>query len=281
MGEKSYSLEKPSSSSPKSTNGYLKAISIIIAIFAVIFAGYYFFLLPYHDDSDLDDIFSYATNTPASPMDITSTTDIPIEYEVEISIEEDQVLTGIDEYFNYDYIGTTIQPTESSLESEEFLTYEYPDNPSFPEGSGDDDGPIEFEDEIPNCSKFFKIPESNKIVCLVEAPKTPKDAAQFCKSAGMKFLKITDDEMKQKVFDGTRKIFGIGGGTALWIDGKWNENKRIWDSWHDGSKVEVYPVERMLGDCTRIFSPLSRKYEISSSKCELTSYFYCEKLIKK
>jgi len=172
---------------------------------------------------------------------------------------------------NYDYI--EVSTTESTYS-------EYSE--SYSEGSGelDDHDPFEFEDEIPNCSKFFKIPEFNKIICLVEAPKSPRGAADYCKTNGMRFLKISNDNMKQKVFEGTENIFGVGLGTALWVDGKWNEDEEIWESLHDGSEVDVHPKESIFGSCSRIYSPHGQNFDISSARCEIKSYFYCEKMIE-
>lgn len=170
---------------------------------------------------------------------------------------------------NYDYIEVTTIVS----------TYDYSD--SYSEGSGelDDQDQIELEDKIPNCSKYFKIPEFNKIVCLVDAPKSPREAANYCKTNGMRILKISDDNMKQIVFEGTKNIFGIGLGTALWVDGTWNEDEEIWQSLHDGSEVDVHPKESIFGSCTRIYSPPGKKFEISSNRCEIQYYFYCEKMI--
>lgn len=173
---------------------------------------------------------------------------------------------------NFDYIELKTT-TKSNYDN-------YSEN--YSEGSGelDDHDPIELEYDIPNCSKSFKIPEFNKIICEVENPKTPREAADYCKTNGMRFLKISNKKVMQKVFEGTKQIFGVGYGTALWIDGKWNEVEGIWDSWHDESEVDVHPKERILGDCSRVYSPFLENYEISSAECELVSYFYCEKVVE-
>ena len=148
----------------------------------------------------------------------------------------------------------------------------------YPDGSGNDDDLIESEENIPNCSRSFKI-SNDKLICLVEAEMTPKDAATYCKTNSMKFLRILDNKIKQKAFEVSKKVFGVGGGSALWIDGKWNELTGNWYTTNH-EQLLIHPNDRILGDCMRIFSPLGQKFEISSARCSLQSYFYCEKRIR-
>ncbi|XP_070508485.1 uncharacterized protein [Chironomus tepperi] len=310
MTEKSYSLESPSSSSNKSTSCFLLAIVVIIIIFTAVFVGYYFFLYPYQDDSDLDVIFSYnyipppinedPTTTTVDPTSKTtkpttttaypsSTTPDPSKFDylyndyVDFSkkpaiVTEPDDNDDTDDYFNHDYIGIVMQDTttESTSDSES-KELEYGDYFEMYKESSGDDG---YEGENTKCSRTFDMPEHKKILCLVESPATPKDAAKYCKSNGMKFLKISNDKMKQKVFEFTTQIFDVGFGTALWIDGKWNDEEIKWTSWHDDSKIKVHPVSPLLGDCSRIYSPTDRNYEVSAASCRSATYFYCEKSMK-
>ena len=159
-----------------------------------------------------------------------------------------------------DYIDKT--SSESSIASEEFLYVDSSEEQSFSEGSGEDDEAIDITLKTRGCSRSFKIPEYNKIACLIEDPKSPKNAAKFCKSKAMKLLKIEDETLMQKIFEGTAKIFGTGGGTALWVDGKWNSDVDTWKSWHDKLEINKFSVSGRVGDCLRIFSPIGQKFEL-------------------
>lgn len=114
----------------------------------------------------------------------------------------------------------------------------------------------------------------SKNVCLIAESKKASQAAKICEHKGMQLLKITTEKVRDEIFAETAKIFGTGGGTALWIDGVWSNVAQTWVSWHDQSLIDSDVDFGVEGFCLNIESPV--KYEMTFRSCENKSYFFCE-----
>lgn len=137
--------------------------------------------------------------------------------------------------------------------------------------------------EESSCLKYFNFTENN-FACLVPIAKSFEEAYNICKSSDMKLLQIHSDKEKKTVFNVAREFFGSGGGTVLWIDGKWmydkdeyrmlNTNKSFYSSKKVGS-----PLKKFHGRddyCLTIMSYFKDQYEIGPIRCFNECYFFCQ-----
>lgn len=134
------------------------------------------------------------------------------------------------------------------------------------------------------CLSVFKISDENG-ACLVHTGKDFYGADEMCTSHGMDLLEINTDDEKFKIYEETQKLFGSGGGTRIWINGKWSSSEGAWLS-HPSNKrffLTSEHVELMSwratetdGQCLAVESTRREKYHIGSCECSGQHYFYCE-----
>lgn len=134
------------------------------------------------------------------------------------------------------------------------------------------------------CEKVFKISEENG-ACLIASAKNFNEAQEMCNQDGMVLLEINSEEEKIKVYEETNKIFGSGGGTSLWVNGRWSSGEGEWLAVPRNEKfylttdhVELmsWGVVEAEGKCMCMRSFRVDKYHIDSCDCEVSQYFYCE-----
>lgn len=175
---------------------------------------------------------------------------------------------------DFDPKWSEIFDTKESAEHEDLLevgsnNHDY-DLVDSDEGSGSNEENYQNSFDVTSGSKKFK-------VFLIELAKKPKIAANYCKSRNMQLLRLDGDDVKHQVFEKLEGIFGVGGGTALWIDGKYDEGKRKFTSWHGESGVESYRTFGNTDICLRIESPRGEDFKVSSAWCTFSYYFLCQK----
>ncbi|KAG5680154.1 hypothetical protein PVAND_009679 [Polypedilum vanderplanki] len=145
------------------------------------------------------------------------------------------------------------------------------------------------------CLSLFKTTETS-IACLIEISLSFDDANAYCQSLNMTLLEINqnDDNLKEMVFNETEKIFGLGKGSTIFINGKKSKENGTWiaepnpriiefiKEKHKSNNDEItLPSEDYYDDeyelCLVIKSFYKeRKYEIDSYGCNHKCYFYCE-----
>jgi hypothetical protein len=133
------------------------------------------------------------------------------------------------------------------------------------------------------CLSVFKSNETSGYGCLIAKSKSFKDASKFCEANNMTLFSITSNDELKEVFSNARHYFGTGGGTVIWINGKWSARKL---GWYDFPQHEsFYLTERFndlerykgaYGRCLAIESPAGGDYEIKNFKCDNENYFYCK-----
>ncbi|CAG9804831.1 unnamed protein product [Chironomus riparius] len=137
--------------------------------------------------------------------------------------------------------------------------------------------------EESSCLKYFNYSQ-NSSACLVPIAKSFEEAHKICKSNDMKLLQIHSDKEKKTVFNVAREFFGSGGGTVLWIDGKWMYDKEEYRMFETNvtfysSKKIGSPQKKFHGQdhyCLTIMSYFKDQYEISPIRCFNECYFFCQ-----
>ena len=138
-----------------------------------------------------------------------------------------------------------------------------------------------------SCLKYFNLSEKIS-ACLVPIAKSFEDAYKICESNNMKLLKIHSDKEKKTVFNVARGFFGSGGGTVLWIDGKWMYDKdeyRMYqtnETFYSSAKIGN-PQKKFHGQgdyCLSVMSYFKDQYEIAPIRCNNECYFFCQKNIE-
>ncbi|KAG5669704.1 hypothetical protein PVAND_017586 [Polypedilum vanderplanki] len=134
------------------------------------------------------------------------------------------------------------------------------------------------------CLILFNISENNG-ACLVHQDKSFDDSQKLCSEHNMTLLEINSNEERVKVTEETTKIFGSGGGTRIWINGKYSSKVEGWLSvpreerfflTQEHIETNYYNSEPKDGDCLTIESTQREKYHISAVSCNGRHYFYCE-----
>lgn len=134
------------------------------------------------------------------------------------------------------------------------------------------------------CLSVFKISEANG-ACLVHTDKDFFGAEAMCSSHGMDLLEINSDDEKFKIFEESQKLFGSGGGTRIWINGKWSSSASSWlshprnESFYltsDHVELNNWGAAEIDGQCLAVESYRKDKYHIGSCACRGRHYFYCE-----
>lgn len=136
------------------------------------------------------------------------------------------------------------------------------------------------------CLILFNISDLNG-ACLVHNPKNFIDASEACTTHNMTLLEMNSDLEKQRVFDETEKIFGTGGGTRIWMNGKYSVDENAFLShpknerfYITNEQIENGPYGSRNGfsdgECLAVESWYQGRYHISSVPCRGAHYFYCE-----
>lgn len=130
------------------------------------------------------------------------------------------------------------------------------------------------------CLALFNITERNG-ACLVHQPKSFYAASEMCISHNMTLLDVDSDHDKQRIFEETEKIFGSGGGTRIWMNGKYSVAEKVFLSAPKDQKMfitndQIEGGRFSDGECLAVESWRRGKYQISSVPCRAESYFYCE-----
>ncbi|XP_070508486.1 uncharacterized protein [Chironomus tepperi] len=133
------------------------------------------------------------------------------------------------------------------------------------------------------CLILFNISDLNG-ACLVHNPKNFIDASEACTSHNMTLLEINSDHEKTRIYDETEKIFGTGGGTRIWMNGKYSLTEDAFLSHPKNVKFFITndQIEERYGrkftndECLAIESYYVGRYHISAVPCGGAHYFYCE-----
>jgi len=133
------------------------------------------------------------------------------------------------------------------------------------------------------CLILFNISDLNG-ACLVHNPKNFIESSEACTTHNMTLLEINSDHEKTRVYDETEKIFGTGGGTRIWMNGKYSITEDAFLS--HPMNVKFYVTNDMIeerrgrkfsdGECLAIESWYKGRYHISAVPCGGSHYFYCE-----
>lgn len=100
----------------------------------------------------------------------------------------------------------------------------------------------------------------------------------------MTLLNINSDYKKSLVFEESKKFFSSGGGTVIWINGKWSDKNELWflqpknEKFYLSEKVPT-PLSRFVGlddYCLSVQSYVNDRYEIAGIRCVNNCYFFCE-----
>lgn len=137
--------------------------------------------------------------------------------------------------------------------------------------------------DISICLILFNISDLNG-ACLVHNPQNFIEASKMCTSHNMTLLEINSDHEKSRIYDETEKIFGSGGGTRIWMNGKYSITEDAFLSHPKNVKFfitndqieERYGRKFTDGECLAIESWYKGKYHISAVPCGGAHYFYCE-----
>lgn len=122
----------------------------------------------------------------------------------------------------------------------------------------------------------FKITSSTKGF-LFPSSKSFYNASSYCEYHGMKLYKINSNYKQNLIFYHTEKMFSSGGGTRIWVNGKWSSDHQKWLSYPD--KEVIFPSSESYErdeHCLAIQSFRRNLYDIASVSCIATNYFYCE-----
>ncbi|KAL7014439.1 hypothetical protein ACKWTF_015926 [Chironomus riparius] len=133
------------------------------------------------------------------------------------------------------------------------------------------------------CLILFNISELNG-ACLVHNSQSFIEASNMCQVHNMTLLEINSDHEKSRIYDETEKIFGTGGGTRIWMNGKYSRTEDAFLSHPKNVKFfvtndqveERYGRKFSDGECLSIESLYQAKYHISAVPCGGAHYFYCE-----
>lgn len=133
------------------------------------------------------------------------------------------------------------------------------------------------------CLTLFNITDRNG-ACLVHTDKNFYDASDMCVMHNMTLLEVSSSDEHERIFEETKSIFGSGGGTRIWINGKWSSTSDAWLAFpkNETFYLNIEHVEQRYGrkpsdgECLAIESNRVDKYHISSVPCSGKHYFYCE-----
>lgn len=146
----------------------------------------------------------------------------------------------------------------------------------------------EKQEQKPFCLKLFDI-STTKSACLVPLAKPFEQAYDYCKENDMSLLEVNSESEKKKLFKISGEFFGSGGGTVIWIDGKWMYDKEEWRKYRTNERFSLSkkiqtPLAKFFGNddyCLSVQSYFMAQYEIAPIRCFNKCYFFCEYKIKK
>jgi Lectin C-type domain len=138
-------------------------------------------------------------------------------------------------------------------------------------------------DDLSLCLNRFNISVRNA-ACLVASPKSYEDAQRACSEHNMSLLEMNSDEEKSLVYTETKKYFGSGGGTRIWVNGKWSDEASAWVSYPKNESFYLtsdhlekrWNRAEVEGQCLSVESMFRERYHISAVPCTGQHYFYCE-----
>lgn len=133
------------------------------------------------------------------------------------------------------------------------------------------------------CLTIFKTSDESG-ACLVHTDKDFYGAQVMCDEFGMELLEISSENVKIRIYEETKNLFGSGGGTRIWINGKWSKSKNQWLTHPKNLSFYLttdhvadrgWGVIEQDGNCLAIESMRRDLYQISSCSCLGNHYFYC------
>lgn len=100
----------------------------------------------------------------------------------------------------------------------------------------------------------------------------------------MTLLEVQSIEDKRAVIKVAKEFFGYGGGTVIWIDGKWDFELEEWRRFETNasfslSKIVETPLKKFVGKddyCMSVQSYYMAQYELAGIRCYNECYFFCE-----
>lgn len=100
----------------------------------------------------------------------------------------------------------------------------------------------------------------------------------------MTLLDFGTEHDKRRVFEETEKIFGTGGGTRIWMNGKYSVEQEGFMALPQNEKMSIKTDEIdngkwkkfSDGECLAVESFYAGRYHLSAVPCRGEHYFYCE-----
>ncbi|KAG5680156.1 hypothetical protein PVAND_009681 [Polypedilum vanderplanki] len=134
------------------------------------------------------------------------------------------------------------------------------------------------------CLALFNLSDK-RFGCLISFAMTFNASLQQCSEYNMTLLDVRSDCDRDMLFEQSKKFFSIGGGTVLYINGKYSSDDNVWLRQPNNEKLQwtnevQSPLKRFEGHdeyCLVVYSGIgTNKYEIASIRCKNACYFFCQ-----